>query len=80
MWEVLHKKLLLNVSYLNIAAFFQAFANDGLRFPMKSHFSVDIYQTVMDVDSNFSFLKSDLLSPYELADRGDYCAGVIPSS
>ena len=34
----------------------------------------------MDVDSNFSFLKSDLLSPNELADRGDYCAGVIASS
>lgn len=47
---------------------------------MKSHFSVDIHQTVMDVDSNFSFLKSNLLSPNELSNRGDYCAWVIASS
>ena len=47
---------------------------------MESHFSVDIYQAVMDVDSNFSFLKSDLLSPYELSNRGDYCTRVIPTS
>ena len=80
MWEVLRKKLLLNVSYLDIAAFFQALANNRFGFPMESHFSVDIDQIVMDVDSNFCFLKSDLLSPNELPDCGDYSAGVVSPS
>jgi len=79
-WEVLRKKLLLNVSYLNIAAFFQALADNRFGFSMESHFSVDIDQIVMDIDSNFSFLKSDLLCPNEFPDRGDYSAGVVASS
>ena len=79
-WEVLRKKLLLNVSYLNIAAFFQALADNRFGFPMESHFSVNIDQIVMDVDSNFSFLKSYLLSPNEFPYRGDYSAGVVSPS
>ena len=47
---------------------------------MESHFSVDIYQVVMDVDSNFCLVNSDLLGPDELPNRSDYCAGVIASS
>ena len=80
MWKILSKKLLLNVSNLNIPAFFQAFARNRFGFPMESHFPVDIYQVVMDVDSNFCLVNSDLLGPDELPNRSDYCAGVIASS